>query len=58
MINQKNYRVKLNLSAILNLSEYYKTLLFDFKGSLHSVEVRKRYRSIRGDASDEEKDDL
>lgn len=39
-------------------SEYYKTLLFDFKGSLHSVEVRKRYRSIRGDASDEEKDDL
>ncbi len=39
-------------------SEYYKTLLFDFKGSLHSVEARKRYRSIRGDASDEEKDDL
>ncbi len=39
-------------------SEFYKTLLFDFKGSLHSVEARKRYRSIRGDASDEEKDDL
>ena len=39
-------------------SEFYKTLLFDFKGSLYSVEVRKRYRSIRGDASDEEKDDL
>lgn len=30
-------------------SEYYKTLLFNFKGSLYSVEVRKRFRQIRGD---------
>ncbi len=39
-------------------SEFYKTLLFDFKGSLHSVEARKRYRALRGDDADEEKDDL
>jgi tetratricopeptide (TPR) repeat protein len=30
-------------------SEYYKTLLFNFKGSLYSVEARKRFRQIRGD---------
>lgn len=30
-------------------AEYYKTLLFNFKGSLYSVEARKRFRQIRGD---------
>lgn len=39
-------------------SEYYKTILFDFKGSLYSVEARKRFRSIRGDAAVLEEDDL
>ena len=30
-------------------SEVYKKILFDYKGSLHVVEVRKRYRYLRGD---------
>jgi len=29
--------------------EYYKILLFDFKGSLYSEEARKRFRALRGD---------
>lgn len=28
---------------------YYKTILFDFKGSLHAIEARKRLRNLRGD---------
>lgn len=39
-------------------SEYYKTLLFNFKGSLYSVEVRKRFRQIRGDQNVEDSDEL
>ena len=39
-------------------SEYYKTLLFNFKGSLYSVEVRKRFRQIRGDQNIEDSDEL
>jgi tetratricopeptide (TPR) repeat protein len=34
--------------------EYYKRILFDYKGSLYSVEARKRYRTLRGDKIDEE----
>ncbi len=34
-------------------SEYYKKILFDYKGSLYSVEARKRFRALRGDKSDE-----
>jgi tetratricopeptide (TPR) repeat protein len=34
--------------------EYYKTILFDFKGSLYAIEARKRLRAIRGDDLDEE----
>jgi TolA-binding protein len=30
-------------------SEFYKKILFDFKGSLLTVEARKRYRTLRGD---------
>ena len=30
-------------------SEVYKKILFDYKGSLHVVEARKRYRYLRGD---------
>ena len=30
-------------------SEVYKRILFDYKGSLHVVEARKRYRYLRGD---------
>lgn len=39
-------------------SEYYKTLLFNFKGSLYSVEVRKRFRQIRGDQNIGDTDEL
>ncbi|MEN9440685.1 MAG: hypothetical protein RLZ33_761 [Bacteroidota bacterium] len=35
-------------------AEYYKTLLFNFKGSLYSVEARKRFRQIRGDLNIDE----
>jgi tetratricopeptide (TPR) repeat protein len=34
--------------------EYYKTILIDFKGSLHAIEARKRLRSLRGDKLDDE----
>lgn len=37
-------------------AEYYKTLLFDYKGSLYSAEARKRFRMLRGDQSDSEDD--
>lgn len=30
-------------------AEYYKKILFDFKGSLLTVESRKRFRALRGD---------
>jgi predicted Zn-dependent protease len=33
---------------------YYKKILFDFKGSLLTVEARKRFRALRGDAAVEE----
>jgi len=29
--------------------DYYRIILFDYKGSLHVVEARKRYRSLTGD---------
>jgi len=35
-------------------AEFYKTLLFDYKGSLYSAEARKRFRMLRGDQSDSE----
>lgn len=34
--------------------EYYKTLLFDYKGSLYGVEARKRLRKLRGETIAEE----
>ena len=33
-------------------AEYYKKILFDYKGSLHVVDARKRYRILRGDKLD------
>ena len=39
-------------------SEFYKIILFDYKGSLYSEEARKRFRSLRGEPSSEESDDL
>ena len=39
-------------------SEFYKIILFDYKGSLYSEEARKRFRSLRGESSSEESDDL
>lgn len=35
-------------------SEFYKIILFDYKGSLYSSEARKRLRIIRGDATTED----
>lgn len=35
-------------------AEYYKKILFEFKGSLLTVEARKRFRALRGDAAVEE----
>lgn len=35
-------------------AEYYKKILFEFKGSLLTVEARKRYRMLRGDAAVDE----
>ncbi len=34
-------------------AEYYKRILFDYKGSLYVVEARKRFRAIRGDKPEE-----
>lgn len=39
-------------------SEYYKVILFDHKGSLYSVEARKRFRTLRGDAAVSDEDEL
>jgi tetratricopeptide (TPR) repeat protein len=47
-----------NLGDKDKASEFYKTILFDFKGSLYSVEARKRFRAIRGDSTAEESDEL
>ncbi len=32
-------------------SEYYKKILFEYKGSLHTIEARKRFRALRGDVT-------
>lgn len=32
-------------------AEYYKILLFDYKGSLYSEEARKRFRALRGEVN-------
>ena len=34
-------------------AEYYKKILFEYKGSLHTIEARKRFRTLRGDISPE-----
>lgn len=34
-------------------AEYYKRILFNYKGSLYIVEARKRFRALRGDKSEE-----
>ena len=33
--------------------KYYKTILFDHKGSLYAAESRKRFRNLRGDQTTE-----
>lgn len=35
-------------------AEYYRTILFDYKGSLYTAEARKRFRVIRGMAAEVE----
>ena len=30
--------------------EYYRIIMFDYKGSLHVIEARKRFRILSGDA--------
>ena len=32
-------------------AEYYKKILFEYKGSLHTIEARKRFRALRGDVT-------
>jgi tetratricopeptide (TPR) repeat protein len=34
-------------------AEYYKKILFSYKGSLYVVEARKRFRALRGDKAEE-----
>ena len=34
-------------------AEYYKRILFDHPGSLYVIEARKRFRTIRGEGSEE-----
>jgi len=34
-------------------AEFYKKILFEYKGSLHGVEARKRFRALRGDKAEE-----
>lgn len=43
-----------NLHDKEKAAEYYKKILFECKGSLLTVEARKRYRALRGDVSDSE----
>jgi tetratricopeptide (TPR) repeat protein len=45
---------ELHLNNPEKAAEYYKTLLFDFKGSLYAEEARKRFRALRGDVPDED----
>jgi tetratricopeptide (TPR) repeat protein len=33
--------------------DYYRKIMFDYKGSLHVIEARKRYRNLSGDAPKE-----
>jgi tetratricopeptide (TPR) repeat protein len=40
---------ELQLKDLPKATEIYKTLLFDYKGSLFAEEARKRLRLIRGD---------
>lgn len=40
---------ELQLKDLTKASEFYKTLLFDYKGSLFAEEARKRLRLLRGD---------
>ena len=37
------------LNDVQNAQTLYEKLLFDFPGSLHSVEARRRFRALRGD---------
>jgi len=42
---------ELHLNDKEKAAEYYKKILFEYKGSLLTVEARKRFRALRGDAS-------
>lgn len=44
------------LNNDLEAAEYYKKILFEFKGSLHVIESRKRFREITGNSFDNSKD--
>lgn len=45
---------ELNLDNKEKAIEFYKKILFECKGSLLTVEARKRFRALRGDAQSEE----
>jgi tetratricopeptide (TPR) repeat protein len=38
-----------HLKDDLKAAEYYRKILFDYKGSLYTIEARKRFRQLRGD---------
>ena len=40
------------LNDSVKAKEYYKKILFEFKGSLFGVEARKRFREIGGSSAD------
>ncbi|MGJ8661265.1 MAG: tetratricopeptide repeat protein [Bacteroidota bacterium] len=46
------YQNQLNDSE--KASEYYRKILFDYKGSLYTIEARKRFRILRGDKISED----
>lgn len=45
---------ELHLNDKQKAADCYKKIIFDYRGSLLTVEARKRFRALRGDASDED----
>lgn len=45
---------ELHLNDKTKAAEYYKKIIFDYKGSLLTVEARKRFRALRGDNTTDE----
>jgi TolA-binding protein len=43
-----------HLNQVEKAAEYYKKILFDYKGSLHANEARNRFRRLRGDTVEDD----